>query len=76
MKILRLQICIPISTGANQGLEANEVVNYLGAAVTTYKEYLNCTLKPPVQPKGGTLFLFDLGSNESQWENNKKKIKV
>ena len=56
---------------ANQGLETSEVVDYLDEAATTHKEYLNCTVNPPVQPNGGTVFLFDLGPDEAQWENNK-----
>jgi len=62
--------CIPISTEtqANQGLEASE-------AATTYKEYLNHTVNPPVQPNGGEVFLFDLGPDETRWENNKKKLR-
>ena len=67
--------CIPISTDTNQGLETSEVVDYLDEAATTHKEYLNRTVNPPVQPNGGTVFLFDLGPNEAQWENNKKKLR-
>jgi len=67
--------CIPILTDANQGLEANEVVDYLVEAATKHKEFLNPALNPPVQPNGGTVFLFDLGPNETQWEANKKKLR-
>ena len=66
--------CVPISTDANQGLEANEV-DYLGEATTKHRDFLNCVVKPPVQPNGGTIFLFDLGPNEAQWETNKKKLR-
>ena len=44
-------------------------------AATTHKEYLNCTVNPPVQPNGETVFLFNLGLNEAQRENNKKKLR-
>ena len=67
--------CIPISTEANQSLEASEVVDYLNKAATTYKEYLNHSVNPPVQPNGGTVFLFDLGPDEARWEKNKKKLR-
>ena len=66
--------CVPISTDANQGLEANEVVDYLGEATTKHRDFLNRVVKPPVQPNGGTIFLFDLGPNEAQWETNKKNM--
>ena len=49
--------CIPILTDTNQGLEANEVVDYLVEAATKHKEFLNPALNPPVQPNGGTVFL-------------------
>ena len=67
--------CIPISTDANQGLEANEVVDYLDEAATKHKDFLNRAVNPPVKPIGGTVFLFDLGPNEAQWETNKKKLR-
>ena len=31
--------CIPISTNANQGLEMNEVVDYLGEATTKHRDF-------------------------------------
>ena len=49
--------CIPISMDANQGLETSEVIDYSDEAATTHKEFLNCTVNPPVQPNGGTVFL-------------------
>lgn len=67
--------CIPISTDANQGLEANEVVDYLDEAATKHKDFLNRAVNSPVKPIGGTVFLFDLGPNEAQWETNKKKLR-
>ena len=30
---------------------------------------------PPIQPKGGTMFLYDLGLDEAQWEVKKKKLR-
>ena len=67
--------CIPISTETNESLEASEVVDYLNQAATTYREHLNRTINPPVQPNGGTVFLFDLGQDEARWESNKKKLR-
>ena len=28
------------------------------------------------KPKGGTLLLYDLGPDETQWESNKKKLRL
>ena len=30
---------------------------------------------PPVLPKGGELFIFDLGQDKSSWESNKRKFR-
>ena len=41
-----------------------------------YEEYLNTTIVPAVKPKGGTLLLYDLGRNETEWENKKRKLRL
>ena len=58
--------CTVISNDANGALEMEEIVSYLEGAGTNYKDYLNTSVKPPVQPRGGTLILFDLGPDESR----------
>ena len=68
--------CKIISSDANEALETGEVVDYLDNASITYKEFLNTSVNPPVQPKGGTLLLYDLGPDETQWESNKKKLRL
>ena len=72
---MKMLTVLPISMDANEVLEANEVVDYLVEVVTKHKDFLNCALTPPVQPIGGTVFLFNLGPNEAQWEINKKKLR-
>ena len=67
--------CTVISNDANGALEMEEIVSYLEGAGTNYKDFLNTSVKPPVQPRGGTLILSDLGPDESQWESNKKKLR-
>jgi len=78
--------CKIILSDANETLETG-VVDYLDNASITYKEFLNTslnlpvqpkggTLNLPVQPKGGTLLLYDLGPDETQWESNKKKLRL
>ena len=54
------------SSDLNVALGYSQVVDYLENANTTYKEYIN-TLdsNPPIQPKGGTVFLYDLGLDEA-----------
>ena len=56
----------------NVALDYSQVVDYLENADTTYKEYINTLdANPPIQPKGGTVFLYDLGLDEAQWEVKK-----
>lgn len=68
--------CKLLSTDANVALDTSEVVDYLENATTIYEEYLNTTIVPTVKPKGGTLLLYDLGRDEAEWENNKKKLRL
>ena len=68
--------CKVLSTDAIVALDTSEVVDYLENATTVYEEYLNTTIVPIVKPKGGTLLLYDLGRDEAEWENNKKKLRL
>ena len=68
--------CKVLSTDANVTLETSKVVNYMENATTIYEEYLNTTIVPAVKPKGGTLLLYDLGRNETEWENKKRKLRL
>ena len=65
-----------LSTDANVALDTSEVVDYLENATMIYEEYLNITIVPSVKPKGGILLLYDLGRDEAEWENNKKKLRL
>jgi len=68
--------CKLLCSDLNVALEYHQVVDYLENADTTYKDYINTSdSNPPVQPKGGTVFLFDLGLDEAQWEVKKKKLR-
>ena len=68
--------CKVLSTDANVTLETSKVVNYMENTTTIYEEYLNTTIVPAVKPKGGTLLLYDLGRNETEWENKKRKLRL
>ena len=68
--------CKVLSTDANVALDTSEVVDYLENATTIYEEYLNTIIIPTVKPKGGTSLLYDLGSDEAEWENKKKKLRL
>ena len=68
--------CKILSNDLYGSLDYSQVVDYLENAGTTYEDYIN-TLEwnPPVWPKGGTVFLNDLGFDEAQWELKKKKLR-
>ena len=67
--------CKVLSTDANVALDTSKMVDYLENATTIYEKYLN-TMYTIVKPKGGTLLLYDLGRDEAEWENNKKKLRL
>ena len=55
--------CIAVRTDAHEPLDANEVYDLLSNADNTYKDLISTN--PPVLPKGGTVFLYYLGSEKS-----------
>ena len=63
----------PVKTNANIALLVNEVIQFLKNANTKYKRYLSTA--PVVQPQGGMLFLFDLGSDKKKWELMQRKMR-
>ena len=68
--------CKILSSDLYGSLDYSQVVDYLENAGTTYKDYINTSeSNPPVRPKGGTVFLYDLGFDEAQWELKKKKLR-
>ena len=65
-----------VSTDLNAvALDHSQVIDYLENADTMYKEYMNTVnANPPIQPKGGSVLIYDLGVDETQWEVKKKKL--
>ena len=67
---------IPLTEGAEHNLLTDEAFGYLTkAGSSTYKAFTCLDTNPPVQPKGGSIFLYNLGPDHSKWEANKKKIR-
>ena len=66
---------IPLTEGAECNLSAAEVYKYLTKAGSICKISTCSSTNPPIQPKGGSIFLYDLGTDSSKWEGNKKKIR-
>ena len=67
-------LCKAVRTDATDSLKNDEVYDYL-ANTEKYREFINHSVHPPVKPNGGSVFIFDLGSNEEEWEERKKKIR-
>ena len=65
---------IPVTQKEENNLSDAEAYSYLTKAGNVYKNFTRCT-NPPVQPKGGSIFIFDLGPDQSKWEVNKRKIR-
>ena len=67
--------CKAVRTDAFNFLKADEVYDYLAHAKANYEAFVNCSVDPPVKPNGGAIFIFDLGADEVQWEERKKKLR-
>ena len=66
---------IPLTENAKFNLSAAEAYKYLNKAGNIYKESTCLRANPPVQPRGGSIFLYNLGADQLKWEANKKKIR-
>ena len=64
---------MPVRSDAFDNLESAEVYDLLSNADAVYKDKLSTA--PPVQTTGGSVFLYHLGENESEWDSNKKKLR-
>ena len=66
---------VPLTENAKFNLSAAEAYQYLNKAGNIYKESTCLGTNPPVQPRGGSIFLYNLGPDQLKWEANKKKIR-
>ena len=64
---------ILVKSGVHQQLDAREVHDFLKYAATKYINVISSA--PPVQPPGGTVFLYDLGADEKNWNALKRKMR-
>jgi hypothetical protein len=66
--------CVPMRKDVDVNLTAAEVYDILSDS-STYKKCLSSL--PPVQPKGGTLYVYDLGNDgtEDTWKVKKRKLR-
>ena len=67
--------CIPLFTNMDFCFDTNEVYNILCNGATKHRSKL-CTL-PPVQPRGGCVFLYDLSALGpiSEWNQRKQQLR-
>ena len=68
-----MEDCIYVRSDAIDNLDAGEVFDLLSNADTVYKDLFSTV--PPVQPAGGSVFLYDLGEDESQWDCKRKRLR-
>ena len=65
--------CIPIKSDVCRNLSTEEVYDLLVHASGKYKNRISTA--PPVKPKGGTVFLYNLGENAETWDLKKRQIR-
>ena len=63
----------PVMVQANETLTVAEVYNFLSNANSKYEEYISN--EPPVKPRGGSIFLFDLGKDETVWDHKRRQLR-
>ena len=64
---------IPFKIDAHQPLDGNEALQLMRNAQTKHAACISTA--PPVQPQGGTVFLYNLGLDKSKWDLMKRKIR-
>ena len=65
--------CVPVTEDARDNLKSAEVYQYF---IRALNRELLLSLAPPVQPKVGSIYLYDLGPDSDKWESLKKKIRL
>ena len=63
---------ILVKTGIFHNLSSEEAYNLL---VNASKNKDKLSTAPPVQPEGGTVFLYNLGENSKSWDLQKRQIR-
>ena len=64
---------VALSFSSLNSLSQDEVADIFFNAKDLYKDQISRA--PPVQPKEGEIFLFDLGPDKSVWESYKRKFR-
>ena len=65
--------CVPAVEDAFDNLTSAEAYDYFSQAT---REELQVSTEPPVQPKAGSVYIYDLGTNSDKWEQTKKKLRL
>ena len=66
-------LCVPAVEDAVNNLTSAEAHNYFSKAISGK---LQISVDPPVQPKGGNLYIYNLGPDSDKWEQEKKKLRL
>ena len=64
---------IPVRVDLLENLQPEEILTILNEV--RFGKYKNSGNVPPVLPKEGHLYIYDLGCNNELWENKKKKYR-
>ena len=64
---------IPVKNDAHQSLDGNEALQLMRDAQTKHVAHISTA--PPVQPRGGTIFLYNLELDKLKWVLMKRKVR-
>ena len=67
-----LDECTPVAEDAVTNLTSAEAYDYLSKAGSGK---LQLSAVPPVQPKAGSVYVYDLGDDSDTWEASKRKLR-
>ena len=68
-----ITVTAPVRSDGYENLEGDQVLDIFQNATTKYRDSI--ARAPPVLPKEGEVYLFDLGPDNASWEQMKKKYR-
>ena len=72
MSLITQQSAVPAQRDLQENLDVDAVIEVF-EGVSLKKNLISCS--PPVLPKEGELYIFDLGQDRSKWDSNKRKFR-
>ena len=66
---------VPLHSDLKQNLDSQAALEIFRQLSVNHSESVIDTCLPPVLPKAGELYVYDLGDDTDKWDSNKRKIR-